>query len=242
MRWARRGSARAREGRRIAPAALDSRHGVAASSRLLLVALLATGACTTDSGTVGAPEHFSRVVSSAPVGPLRLQLWVWPKNTVFHRADSIVIHYGMFNPGPGDHAYRDAAGFYHFRVIDPHGRRLFPRVVSATDGAAGAQRILLYPGEAGEMHTINLACMPYHPYTFEPLYRSPGPYGCPAAFELREPGTHLVIGQRVPSPAFTAEDTWASPRDRRAQGEDTLPSHADTLAIEYRPHPWWRVW
>jgi hypothetical protein len=119
--------------------------------------LFATAGCNGDVGTVGAPEHFSPMVVDSSVGPLRLQLWVWPKDVVFRRSDSIMINYRIVNPGPGDHAYRDAAEYYYFRVIGPDSRRLYPNVVSATAGIGGAQRILLYPGEAGETRTINLA-------------------------------------------------------------------------------------
>ena len=208
----------------------------------LAFAGLLTAACKADVGTVGAPEHFSAVVVDSPVGPLQLQLGVRPRNVVFHRPDSIMIHYRVFNPGPGDHAYRDAAEDYYFRVIGPDGQRLYPKVVSATEGMGDSQRILLYPGEGGERHTINLACMPYHAYSFEPLFRPPDPYGCEASFQFHTGGTYLVIGQRIPPPAFKPEYDWATPEMRRARGEDTLPSRADTIAISYQPRRRWWPW
>lgn len=209
--------------------------------QLTLLGLLTTAACYEDIGTVGAPEHFGPIVVDSPRGPLGIQLWVWPKALVFRRPDSILINYRMYNPGPGDHAYRDAAEYYYFRVVGPDGERLSPKVVSATDGMGPSQRILLYPGEAGEMHTINLACMPYHAYSFEPLFRPSERNGCEAAFEFNEAGTYLVIGQRIPPPAFEPDDDWATPEVRRARGEDTLPSRADTLEIRFQPHRrWWR--
>jgi hypothetical protein len=70
---------------------------------LLLIGVLAAAACSDDDGTVGAPEHFSPMVVDSPVGPLRLQLSVWPKNVVFRRPNRIMINYRMVNPGPGDH-------------------------------------------------------------------------------------------------------------------------------------------
>jgi hypothetical protein len=226
----------------VSPAHRSPRRGWPGLWPLLVLALLAAVGCRAEHGTVGAPEHFSPVVVDSPVGPLRLQLWVWPKGKVFRHADSLMIHYRMFNAGPRDHAYRDAAEFYHFRVIGPDGTRRYPRVVSATDGVAGAQRILLYPGEAGEMHTINLACMPYHAYTFEPLYRPSDPGRCEAAFAFTEAGTYRIIGQRVPPTAWIPAETLATLGIRRARGEDTLASHADTLAIEYQPRSWWQLW
>ena len=210
--------------------------------QLAFIGLFATAGCNGDVGTVGAPEHFSRMVVDSPAGPLRLQLRVWPKDMVFRRSDSIMINYRIVNPGPGDHAYRDAAEYYYFRVIGPDGRRLYPKVVSATEGSGGAQRILLYPGEAGVTHTINLACMPYHAYSFEPLFRPPDPYGCEASFEFRVAGTYRVIGQRVPPPAFPPEYDSFTPEMRRAKGEDTLPSRADTLEITFQPRRRWRPW
>ncbi|HEX8453981.1 MAG TPA: hypothetical protein VF647_17985 [Longimicrobium sp.] len=209
--------------------------------QLLFIGVLAAAGCSDDDGSVGAPEHFSPMVVDSPVGPLRLQLSIWPKNVVFRRPNLIMIHYRMVNPGPGDHAYRDAAEYYHFRVVRPNGQRLYPRVVSATEGMGEAQRILLYPGEAGETHTINLACMPYHAYSFEPLFRAPDRYGCEASFQFREAGVYQVIGQRVPPPAFGPEDDW-TPEARRAKGEDTLPSRADTLEINFQPSSRWWPW
>src|SRR5688572_13246872 len=123
-------------------------------SQLLLVALGAALGCAGDPGSVGAPEHFGPVVQT-PTGPLQLQMWIWPRDHVFRDPDSVVIHYHVANPGPADQAYRDRAEDYHFRVIGPDGRRMAPVVVSATDGMGPSQRILLFPGETGEMHTIN---------------------------------------------------------------------------------------
>ena len=206
------------------------------------LAIAVPGGCQRETGSVGAPEHVGAVTVDSVVGPLRLQLGPGGRRPTFERADSILIHYHMHNPGPRDFAYIDDPRFYYFRVFGPDGMRLFPEVVSATDGGAGTERILLLPGESGVTHSVNLACMPYHPMTFQPLVRPPDPSWCEAAFEFERPGTYRVVGQRVPPPAFGADERTVTPAMRRAQGGDTLASHADTLIIEFRPRPWWRRW
>jgi hypothetical protein len=200
----------------------------------LFLAVQSLSECARNDGDVGAPEHFGPMLDEQ-TGPLAIQLWVWPHDKVFRQADSVFVNYRMANPGPSDAAYRDAPEYYYFRVIGPDGARLFPRVYSATDGMGASERILLYPGEAGGMHTINLACMPYHPYSFDPLLRRVD--DCAASFKFQEPGRYLVIGQRIPPPAW--HDESDSSGVRRRLNSDTLPSRADTVAIMVRPRRWW---
>lgn len=137
---------------------------------VFICALTAAG-CREDGGSVGAPEHFTPVVVDSPVGPLRLKLGVWPKNMVFRRSDSIMINYQVVNPGPGDHAYHDAAEYYHFRVFAPNGQRLYPRVVSATDGGGSHNEFCYTPVKQGQCIRLIL---PACPTTHIPLSPSCG--------------------------------------------------------------------
>jgi hypothetical protein len=152
-----------------------------------------------------------------------------PQDPVVRNRSAVLIRYHLLNAGDSVQHYRDVPDFYYFNLIDPDGRRQRPVANSEVLGSGGAKSVVLSPGQAGEEHVVNLACMEYHPLSFTPQFHDNAAYGCMLEYRLHKSGTYKVIGQRIP-PGPMPEYNFP--------GE--LPSIADTIEFEFRP--WWKLW
>ncbi len=195
-------------------------------ARAMIGCVLVAACSRADRSAIRAPEYEGGLVAT-PTGPLRLIMS--PDRQVVRNRDVILVRYSLQNAGPVAQRFRDVPGFYFFNLLDPDGHRQLPVANSEVMGSGGVNTVLLEPGESGEEHVINLACMEYHPLTFTPQFRNTTPYGCMLQYRLHKAGTYTVIGQRIPPGPMP---------EYGVKGE--LPSTADTVRFEYRP--WWRLW
>lgn len=164
------------------------------------------------------------------VGPTnQLQLELAPVSDTFPYADSVLVRYHVENHGPTQ-TFRDLSEFYYFTVIGPDGRHLVPIFYEESYGGSAGRAMEIAPGGTTALHAINLACMPYHARTFEPLFpwsvpANPAPEGfesspCQLVYDFSAGGRYIVIAQHIP---VQPDGTEGSP--------EFMPSRADTVEI-----------
>lgn len=161
-----------------------------------------------------------------PTNELEFELTL--ASDTFHHPDSVVAFYRVRNPGPALR-FLDFPENYFFQVVGPDGNPVERFGFSEQYGHHGRSAIFLERDQATPRHAINLACMPYHPLSFELLFPwSPGPYDeigpCQLVYDLSRPGRYMVIGQHVP----------AAPEGREPDPQ-FMPSRADTAEFFMEP-------
>jgi len=206
--------------------------------------LVALGGCMTAEAPSSDPQAWPPEGGSRDGGGLfydfpaygptnALQLELTPVADTFRRPDSVLVKYVVRNTGP-DQAFRDFSDFYYFKVIGPDGNALMPIFYEETYGMGAGRLIHFAHGATTEVHAINLACMPYHALTFDPVFPWSEPlvaapeglesFPCQLVYDFTEPGRYLIIGQHIPAQPDGVEGD-----------PEFMPSRADTAEIVLWP-------